>query len=91
MKIEVLRKGKTYRVRPYYDISPAIKKSYESETDDFLKRLALIKLFKAILTDPLDWYSFDGLEHHEQLSLACDWLIKSNAMENMKEEPNVIY
>lgn len=91
IKIEVSCRGKTYRLRPYYDIATAIKEPYESEVDVFLKKLALIKLFKAVLTDPIDWYSFDGLEHHEQLSLAYDWIRKSDVMKNMKEEPNVIY
>lgn len=91
IKIEVAHGGKSYNVRPYHEVPEALKLKYESEEDTLLKNLALAKVFKGNLNDPIDWYSFDGLEHYEQILLANEWLRKSNAIESMKEEPDIVY
>ena len=91
MKIEVTYKSESYNIRPYHEVTEALKAKYESEEDTVLKNLALAKVFKGNLTDPLDWYRFNDLSNYDQIIIAKMWLKKSAGLENIKEEPNVVY
>jgi hypothetical protein len=91
MKIEVTYKTMSYNVKPYHEVPEALRSKYESEEETVLKDLALAKVFKGNLTDPLDWYRFDDLSNFDQIILATIWLKKSKGLENIKEEPNVVY
>jgi hypothetical protein len=91
IKIEVAHGGKSYNVRPYHEVPEALKLKYESEKDTLLKNLALAKVFKGNLNDPLDWYRFNDLSNWDQIIIATMWLKKSAGLENMKEEPSIVY
>jgi hypothetical protein len=91
MKIEVTYKTMSYNVRPYHEVTEALRSKYESEEDTVLKNLALAKVFKGNLTDALDWYRFDELSNYDQIIIATMWLKKSEGLGDMKEEPNIVY
>jgi len=91
MKIEVTYKSKGYNVMPYHEVPKALRSSYEAEEDMLLKDLALARVFESILTDAVDFYDFDKLNNHDQAMVAALWLKKSKEIENIEEEPNVVY
>jgi hypothetical protein len=91
MKIEVTYKTNSYNVRPYHEVPEALRSKYDSEEDTLLKNLALAKVFKGNLTDPADWYRFDELSNYDQIIIAKMWLKKSKRLEDMKEEPDIVY